>query len=99
MDGVRGPRWTPNHPKTIHKPPTRKRAKAVAVEDERFEKIWAAYPRDRQRGKAVSLARMAEAVKDGVDPNDLLRAVQAYATESEGFTRWPAAGFVDSMLS
>ena len=23
VDGVRGPRWTPNHPKTIHKPPTR----------------------------------------------------------------------------
>ncbi|MFT6455855.1 MAG: pyocin large subunit-like protein, partial [Yoonia sp.] len=23
--GVRGSRWTPNHPKTIHKPPTRRR--------------------------------------------------------------------------
>lgn len=87
MDGVRGPGWTPNHPKTIHKPPTRKRAKAAAVEDERFEKIWAAYPKDRQRGKAVCLARIAEAVKEGVDPDDLLRAVQAYATESAGFTR------------
>lgn len=87
MDGVRGPRWTPNHPKTIHKPPTRKRAEAAAVEDDRFEKIWAAYPKDRQRGKAACLARIAEAVEEGVDPNDLLRAVQAYATESAGFTR------------
>lgn len=87
MDGVRGPRWTPNHPKTIHKPPTRKRAEAAAVEDERFENIWAAYPKDRQRGKAACLARIAEAVKEGIDPDDLLRAVQAYATESAGFTR------------
>lgn len=87
MDGVRGPRWTPNHPKTIHKPPTRKRAEAAAAEDERFEKIWAAYPKDRQRGKAACLARIAEAVKEGIDPDNLLRAVQAYATESAGFTR------------
>ena len=87
MDGVRGPQWTPNHPETIHKPPTRKRAEAAAVEDERFEKIWAAYPKDRQRGKAACLTRIAEAVQEGVDPDDLLRAVQAYATESEGFTR------------
>ena len=87
MDGVRGPWWTPNHPKTIHKPPTRERAKAAAVEDERFEKIWAAYPKDRQRGKAACLARIAEAVKEGVAPDELLRAVQTYATESEGFTR------------
>ena len=87
MDGVRGPGWTPNHPKTIHKPPTRKRAEAAAVEDERFEKIWAAYPNDRQRGKAACLARIAEAVTEGIDPDDLLRAVQTYATESQGFTR------------
>lgn len=87
MDGVRGPRWTPNLPETILKPPTRKRAEAAAVEDERFEKIWAAYPKDRQRGKAACLTRIAEAVQEGVDPDDLLRAVQAYATESEGFTR------------
>lgn len=85
VDGVRGPQWTPNHPKTIHKPPTRKRAEEAA--DERLEKVWAAYPKDRQRGKAACLARIAEAVKEGVDPDDLLRAVQAYATESAGFTR------------
>lgn len=46
-----------------------------------------AYPKDRQRGKAACLARIAEAVEEGVDPDDLLHAVQAYATESAGFTR------------
>jgi len=33
------------------------------------------------------LARIEEAVKEGIDPDDLLHAVQAYATESAGFTR------------
>jgi hypothetical protein len=85
MDGVRGPGWTPNHPETIPKPPTRKRAEAAA--DEKIERIWAAYPKDRQRGKALSFAAIAEALAEGIDPADLLRAVQAYATDSAGFTR------------
>ena len=85
VDGVPGPRWTPNHPETIHKPPTRKRAEAAV--DERVEKIWSAYPKDRQRGKAASVSAIAEALTEGIDPDDLLRAVQAYATESAGFTR------------
>ena len=33
VNGVRGSRWTPNHPKTIHKPPTRRREAAEEVED------------------------------------------------------------------
>jgi hypothetical protein len=86
VDVVRGSGWTPNHPETIHKPPTRKRAEAAVV-DERVEKIWAAYPKDRQRGKAASLVAIAEAMAEGIDPGDLLRAVQAYAAESAGFTR------------
>ena len=85
VDGVPGPRWTPNHPETIPKPPTRKRAGAAV--DERVEKIWAAYPKDRQRGTAASVSAIAEALAEGIDPDDLLRAVQAYATESAGFTR------------
>lgn len=85
VDGVRGPGWTPNHPETIHKPPARKRAEAAV--DERAEGIWAAYPEDRQRGKAASTAAIAEALAEGIDPADLLLAVQAYATESAGFTR------------
>ncbi len=85
MDGVRGPRWTPNHPETILNPPTRKRAEAAA--DEKVERIWAAYPKDRQRGKAASVNAIAGALAEGVNSDDLLRAVQAYATESAGFTR------------
>jgi len=85
VDGVPGPRWTPNHPETIHKPPTRKRAEAAV--DERVERIWTAYPKDRQRGKAASVSAIAEALAEGIGPDDLLRAVQAYATESAGFTR------------
>ncbi|GGC12967.1 hypothetical protein GCM10011363_32110 [Marivita lacus] len=85
VDGVPGPRWTPNHPETIHKPPTRRRAEAAV--DERVEKIWSAYPKDRQRGRAACFAQIGEALKEGIDPDDLLRAVQAYAAESAGFTR------------
>ena len=84
VNGVRGSRWTPNHPKTIHKPPTRRRE---AAEDENAEKILAAYPPDRLRGKAACLAQIEEAMKDGIKTEDLLLAVQAYATVSAGFTR------------
>ncbi|SLN71764.1 hypothetical protein ROG8370_03456 [Roseovarius gaetbuli] len=82
--GVPGPPRPPNHPKTIHKPPTRKRE---AAENEEAEKILAAYPPDRLRGKAACLAQIEEAMKDGIAPEDLLKAVQAYATDSAGFTR------------
>ncbi|WP_456386018.1 hypothetical protein [Profundibacter sp.] len=78
------PQRTPNHPKTIHKPPTRKREAAEVSE---AEKILAAYPPDRLRGKTVCLALIEEAMKKGIDPKDLLQAVQAYATDSAGFTR------------
>ncbi len=82
--GVPGPPRPPNHPKTIHKPPTRKRE---AVADEESEKILAAYPSDRLRGKAACLAQIEEAMKEGISPEDLLQAVQAYAIDSSGFTR------------
>jgi len=84
VDGVRGPQRTPNHPKTIHKPPTRKREAAEALE---AEKILAAYPPDRLRDKATSLVQIEEAMKEGIDPKDLLQAVQSYATDSAGYTR------------
>ena len=87
VNGVRGSRWTPNHPKTIHKPPTRKREAAEEVEDLEAEKILAAYPEDRIRDRRTSLRLIAAAVKDAVEPDDLLQAVKAYAKESEGFTR------------
>lgn len=82
--GVPGPPRPPNHPKTIHKPPTRER---VAVEDEEAEKILACYPSDRLRGKAECLVRIRATLDEGVDAEDLMQAVKAYATESAGFTR------------
>ena len=87
VNGVRGSRWTPNHPKTIHKPPTRKREAAEEDEDLEAEKILAAYPEDRIRDRRTSLRLIAGAVKAGVVPDDLKQAVKAYAKESEGFTR------------
>ncbi|WP_259988068.1 hypothetical protein [Sulfitobacter sp. S190] len=81
---VPGPPRPPNHPKTIHKPPTRRREAAV---DEDAEKVLAAYPPDRLRGKAACLAQIEEAMKEGIEPEDLRQAVQAYATDSAGFTR------------
>ena len=68
----------------VKEPATRKRE---ASGDEEAEKILVAYPPDRLRGKAVCLAQIEEAMKEGSAPADLLRAVQAYATDSAGFTR------------
>jgi hypothetical protein len=82
--GVPGPPRPPNHPKTIHKPPTRRR-EAAGAED--VEKILAAYPPDRLRGKAACFAQNEEAMKEGIAPEYLLQAVKAYATDSAGFTR------------
>ncbi|MDB6176643.1 hypothetical protein PAF17_03890 [Paracoccus sp. Z330] len=81
---VPGPPRPPNHPKTIHKPPTRERE---AAEDEEAEKVLAAYPPDRVRGKAECLGRIREALDAGTEVEDLSQAVKAYATESAGFTR------------
>lgn len=55
--------------------------------DEESEKILAAYPPDRLRGKAACFAKIEEAIKERIRPEDLLQAVQAYATDSAGFTR------------
>jgi len=65
-------------------PPSRKREAAMADE---AEKILAAYPPDRLCGKAACIAQIEEAMKEGAAPEDLLQAVQAYATDSAGFTR------------
>ena len=62
-------------------PPSRRREAGEA------EKILEAYPPDRLRSKAACLAQIEEAMKDGIRPEDLLQAVQAYATDSAGFTR------------
>ena len=62
-------------------PPSRERETAES------EKILGAYPPDRLRGEAACLAQIEEAVKEGIAPKDLRQAVQAYATDSAGFTR------------
>lgn len=62
-------------------PPSRRR------EAEEAEKILEAYPPDRLRSEAVCIAHIEEAMKEGIAPEDLLLAVQAYATDSAGFTR------------
>ena len=65
-------------------PPSRKREAEV---DEETEKILGAYPPDRLRGKAACLAQIEAAMKEGIEPEDLRQAVQAYANDSAGFTR------------
>jgi len=65
----------------VKEPPSHKRETGEA------EKILAAYPPDRLRGKAACLSQIEEAMKQGVKLEDLLQAVQAYANDSTGFTR------------
>jgi hypothetical protein len=87
VDGVRGPQRTPNHPKTIHKPPTRTREAAEEVENPETEKILAAYPEDRIRDRRTTRRLITDALKGGAVADDLLQAVKAYAKASEGYTR------------
>lgn len=82
--GVPGPPRPPNHPKTIHNPPTRER---VVAADEEAEKILAAYPPDRLRGKAECVGQIRDILDAGTEVEDLLQAVKAYATKCTGFTR------------
>jgi hypothetical protein len=65
----------------VREPPSRRREAVEA------EKVLEAYPPDRLRGKAACLVQIEEALKEGIRPEDLLQAVQAYATDSVGFTR------------
>ena len=84
-DGVPGPERTPNHPKTIQKPPTR--ADTREAEDQDFEKAWAAYPPDRRRNKTTCRQQFERAIKGGTTAEEFICAVNAYATETEGYTR------------
>ena len=78
---------TPNHPLTIHKPPTRGRAKAADVNDLVFEKIWNAYPEDRRRNRKTCEEEYMQAVSNGTEPNDILSAVLGYSATTAGYTR------------
>lgn len=86
LDGVPGPQRTPNHPKTIQKPPPRASA-PEAKEDLEFEEVWRCYPEDRRRGKAICQASFRRVVNAGSSAADIASAVRAYAQESAGYTR------------
>jgi purine-nucleoside phosphorylase len=60
---------------------------AEEVKDLELEKILSAYPEDRIRDRRTCLFQIAAAVKAGVAPDDLLKAVKTYAAETEGYTR------------
>ena len=70
--------------KPVEEPPSRRREAGVP-RDKQGENP--ASIRMRTRGKAVCLAQIEEAMKEGIEPEDLLQAVRAYATDSAGFTR------------
>ena len=67
----------------------------AATANEEAEKVLAAYPPDRVRGKADSLRRIREALEKRTKFEDMLQAVKIYATESEGFT-WSKVCFSDN---
>lgn len=57
------------------------------AEETDFQEIWSAFPEDRRRGKPACLTHFQRAVVEGFSPEEIMNAVQAYARESEGFTR------------
>lgn len=58
-----------------------------AEEGADLEKIWNAYPKDRRRNKPACLSQIADALAEGVDPDDLHAAVRLYADETTEYTR------------
>ncbi len=79
---------TPNHPLTILEPPTRKRAgEEEDLISKEFEAAWGAFPEDRRRNKETCQQIFDEAISQGVAPEDILAAVQAYAQTTAGYTR------------
>lgn len=78
---------TPNHPLTIHKPPTRGRAKEADIKDLDFEKIWNAYPEDRRRNRKTCEEEYMQAVLGRIEPEAILAAVLGYSTTTAGYTR------------
>lgn len=73
----------PNHPETIHKPPSRVPAREAAAE---CLEILTAYPSDRCRSESTSLSHIEAAMQE-VGHAKLLSAVKRYALETAGHTR------------
>ncbi|MEP3345742.1 MAG: hypothetical protein ABJN34_12890 [Litoreibacter sp.] len=63
------------------------REAAAEVEELEFGKILSAYPEDRLRDRRTCLKQIAAAVQAGVEVEDMLLAVKAYAVETESYTR------------
>ena len=83
-DRVPVPKRTPNHPKTIRKPPSRE---LEAADIEKAEKVLAAYPADKIRDRRTSLQEISVALEEGVSAEDLQDATSGYARETDGYTR------------
>lgn len=60
-------------------------AQAAAHDD--FDKIWAAFPEDRRRGKPACIEYLYAAIAAGFYPDEIKDAAHAYAQETAGFTR------------
>ncbi|MEJ6746403.1 MAG: hypothetical protein QNK98_06555 [Yoonia sp.] len=74
--------------KNRYKPNIKPSPSRVAVTaDDVSEKILGAYPEDRLRRKVDCLLLIRVALDDGICPDEMHAAVQAYAAESAGFTR------------
>lgn len=83
-----GPSRTPNHPSTIHQPPARGREEEAMPEAHAcFEKIWSAYPANRQRSKTSCHAAFCAAVGKDIDPRDILEAVIKYKETTSGYSQ------------
>ncbi len=62
-------------------------SRGAVTADDVSEKILGTYPEDRLRRKADCLQLIRVALDDGICPDEMHAAVQAYAAESAGFTR------------
>lgn len=62
-------------------------AGAQEAADDDFEKIWAAFPEDRRRGKPACIEHFRAAVAASFHPDEIRDAVQTYAQDTAGFTR------------
>ena len=79
---------TPNHSSTILEPSTRGREeREEEISSKEFEAVWDAFPEDRRRNKPNCRVVFDDAVSEGIAPEDILMAVQAYERTTAGYTR------------
>ena len=78
---------TPNHPTTIQEPLSNGERIGSEEVEEYFQLAWMAYPDDRKTKQSKCRKEFFSAVKDGADPEGILRAVQTYEVTSRTYTR------------